>query len=62
MTAQQIRERLIFIKIFDDAKMTRRRCAKEIGISEPGLSIWVKKHAPFGIQDALSDYEEEELA
>ena len=62
MSAQQIRERLLFIKSCDDAKITRRRCAQEIGISETGLSIWIKKHAPFGIQDALNDFEEEELA
>lgn len=52
---------------FDHLKSggTLASASRELNITQPALTLWLKRHAPDGIEQAYEDYigtEEEELA
>jgi predicted transcriptional regulator len=48
--------RLLLIKLARDADIPDYMIADGMGISPAALSQWITRNAPWGIEDALSDY------
>ncbi len=37
---------------------TKAAAAKKLGLSQPGIFMFIKRYAPDGVEEALADYEE----
>jgi lambda repressor-like predicted transcriptional regulator len=55
-------DRLELVALCREKGWTDARISRALGISRAGLCQWLKRNAPDGIDDALSDYRDEEAA
>lgn len=52
-------DRLELVQMARANRWTMRKLASAMGISGSALSYWLKRNAPFGVEDALEDFSEE---
>ncbi|NQZ47767.1 MAG: hypothetical protein HRT63_09625 [Erythrobacter sp.] len=45
------------LRVISQSK-TKVAAAEKLGLSQPGVFMFIKRYAPHGIEDALQDYEE----
>lgn len=57
-TEEEVLHILRTVKSYDKAKGGARAAAEALGMTYAALRYWIKRNAPWGIDDAIGDYEE----